>query len=169
MKTRLSAFILFAAGLLAGPALAADHTLKVRKTVEVSADAAKTWKAVKDFGGLHTWHPAVEKTDIKSGGDNKVGTVRVLTLKGGGTITETLTAHSDKKRSLSYRIDDSPLPVTDYQSTLTVKPSDSAGKATVIWRATFKAKQGSKKADAQKTMDGVFAAGLDNLKKQLGS
>lgn len=154
-----------AAFALAGaPAYAID----VSKSVEVGADPAKAWDAVKDFGGLHKWHPAIEKTDIKSGGDNKVGTVRVLSLKGGGTVTETLTAHAPD-RSLTYRIDESPLPVAGYTSTVVVKPGKAAGKSTVIWTATFKAKEGTPDAEAQKVMEGIFDAGLGNLQKQLGS
>lgn len=149
--------------LAAAPAFA----LKVSKSVQVTADPGKTWVAVKDFGGLHKWHPAVENTEIKSGGDNKVGTVRELSLKGGGKITETLTAYSSKRHSLSYHIEDSPLPVADYNSTIAVKPG-KAGKSTVVWSSTFKAKQGSTDAEAKKVIEGIYDAGLGNLQKQLG-
>ena len=60
--------------LMAAPSFAGQ--VKVDRSVTLAADAAKTWDTVKDFGELHTCHPAVEKTDIKKGGDNKPGTVR---------------------------------------------------------------------------------------------
>lgn len=164
VNLRLAA-VAAAFALGAAPAYAID----VIKSVEVGADQVKTWNAVKDFGGLHKWHPAVEKTDVKSGGDNKVGTVRELSLKGGGTITETLTAHSTPARSLTYRIDESPLPVVGYTSTIAVKPGTTLSKSTVIWSSTFKAKDGTSDADAKKAIEGIYDAGLGNLQKQLGS
>lgn len=168
MKTiRIACTALLAASVAAAPAFA-QGTIKVSKSMELAADAGKTWNAVKDFGGLHTWHPAVEKTDIKRGGDNKPGMVRVLSLKGGGEITETLTAHSSPARSLSYRIDKSPLPVTGYNSTIAVKPG-KAGSSTITWSSTFAAKPGTKDEEAKKVIGGIYDAGLDNLKKKLGA
>jgi len=145
----------------------AQGTIKVSRSMELSGGAAKTWSAVKDFGGLHTWHPAVERTDIRKGGDNKPGTVRVLSLKGGGTITETLTGHSEPARTLSYRIDKSPLPVVGYNSTLAVKSRGTG--STITWSSTFSAKPGTKDDVAKKVIEGIYDAGFDNLKRQLGA
>lgn len=157
---------LAAATFTISPAEAAP-TVKVSRTLVVHAAPDQTFDAIKDFGGWQSWHPAIEKTDIKSGGANKVGTVRVLSLKGGGTITETLTAFSARGKSYSYRIDESPLPVTNYRSTLAVK-SGKAGGSTLTWSSTFKAKQGVTDAEAKKAIEGVYDTGLDNLKTQLG-
>ena len=123
---------------------------------------------MKDFGGLHTWHPAVEKTDMKMGGDNKVGSGRVLSLKDGGTITETLAKYPASSRSMSCRIEESPLPATGYISTISVKPA-GARKSVISWTSSFKVKEGTPDADAKKATEGTYGAGFDNLKKQLGA
>ena len=72
-----------------------------------------------------TWHPAVATDEIVEGKNNTVGAVRLLTLKGGGTIKEKLLAFDAAGRSFKYAILEGVLPVSDYTSTFAVK---SAGK-----------------------------------------
>ena len=43
---------------------------------------------------LNTWHPALASDEIVEGTNNTVGAVRLLTLKGGGTIKEKLLAYN---------------------------------------------------------------------------
>ena len=150
----------------ATPSFAAN-TLTVARSYTLPAAPAKTWAAIKDFGGVHAWIPAVEKTEISKGGHNKVGTVRVLVLKGGGGVTEQLTAYSGASHSMSYKMLESPLPVVGYRSTLAVKPGKSGG-SVVSWSSNFKAKEGTPDAEAKKVIEGIYDSSVDNLKKQLG-
>ena len=144
----------------------ADEMLHVKKSVKIDASAATVWAKVADFGDLGAWHPAVAKTEIVEGTDNTVGAKRVLTLQDGGKINETLTAYSVNKKTLSYIITESVLPVSDYKSTLSVKPAGK-GKSVVTWVASFKHKDGSDDKTATDTINGVFDGGLGNLKKIL--
>lgn len=152
-------------------AFAAAPVLHVSKSVEVDASASAVWDKAKNFDGLNTWHPAVESDKIVEGGNNKVGAVRVLTLKGGGTIKEKLLAYDANAHSFKYAILEGVLPVSDYTSTLKVE-SLGKDKSKVTWSGDFKRKDtGDKPADnandktATDTMAGVYTAGLDNLKK----
>jgi mxaD protein len=158
--------------LLAGAfTQAAAPPLTASKTIAIDAPAAKVWHAAKDFNGLNTWHPAVATDEIVDGKNNTVGAVRVLTLKGGGTIKEKLLAFDAAGRSFKYAILEGVLPVSDYTSTFVVK---AAGKnrSSVTWTGHFKRKNvGDNPADnendktAVDTMSGVYQGGLDNLKK----
>lgn len=156
----------------AGVAVAADApVLHVSKSITIDAPAGKVWNQVKDFSGLNTWHPAVESDKIVEGTDNTVGAVRLLTLKGGGTIKEKLLGYDAGKRSFKYSILEGVLPVSDYSSTLHVKKAGK-DKSTVTWSGSFKRKDtGPKPADdandktATDTISGVYQGGLDNLKK----
>ncbi len=157
--------------LACGFAQAAAPRLTVSKTITIDAPAAKVWRAVKDFNGLNTWHPAVATDEIVEGKNNTVGAVRLLTLKGGGTIKEKLLAFDAAGRSFKYAILEGVLPVSDYTSTIAVK---SAGKnqSSVTWTGHFKRKNvGDNPADnendktARDTIGGVYQGGLDNLKK----
>jgi len=154
-------------------AFAAAPVLKVSKEVTIDAAPDAVWAKIKDFGGLNTWHPAVEKDEIVSGKDNEVGAVRHLSLKGGGDIKEKLLAYDARHHSFKYAILEGVLPVSDYTSTVVVTAAGK-GKSTVTWSGSFKRKDTSDKpaadaddATATKTMSGVYQAGLDNLKKMV--
>ena len=71
---------------------------KVIREVIIKVDPAKAWALVKDFGGIHKWHPAVESTttETKVDKDGVELPHRLLTLKGGGTILEKQTMVSDE-------------------------------------------------------------------------
>lgn len=139
-------------------------TLSVREEVSISAPAAKVWSTVSNFNDLGAWHPAVKSTEIVSGENNKVGTVRLLTLQDGGTVKEKLLAYKAKGKTFKYSILESVFPVSDYVSSVTVK-ADGKDKSLVVWEGTFKHKQGSDDDTAVKTMTSVYRGGLDNLKK----
>jgi len=170
----MKSFSVIACGLLvaaAGLCFAAAPKLTVSKSVTINAPVAKVWDAVKDFNGLNTWHPAVDTDQIVEGTNNQAGAVRLLTLKGGGTIKEKLLHFDAAGHSFSYTILEGVLPVTSYHSTLTVKAAGE-GKSQVSWSGEFKRKNiGDNPADnendktATDTIGGVYQGGLDNLKK----
>jgi mxaD protein len=169
---RITAIVYFVLMAVSGVAVAAGApVLKVSKSVTINAAADKVWGQARDFGGLNTWHPAVESDKIVQGTDNTVGAVRLLTLKGGGTIQEKLLAYDDAKRSFKYAILEGVLPVSNYTSTFHVAAAGK-NKSKVTWSGSFQRKDTGPKpaADAndktaRDTMSGVYKAGLDNLKK----
>jgi mxaD protein len=164
--------IAFGVSMLAcGLAMAAAPPLTVSKTVDIDASAAKVWHTVRDFNALNTWHPAVATDEIVEGKNNTAGAVRLLTLKGGGTIKEKLLAFNSAGHSFKYAIVEGVLPVSGYTSTLTVKPAGK-NKSRVTWSGHFKRKNvGDNPADnendktATDAVAGVYQGGLDNLKK----
>ena len=153
-----------AIALVATSGLAAN-VLSVKEKVELSVPPDKAWAVIKDFDGWQNWHPAVASTEITSGKGNTHGTVRVLMTKDGAKITERLERYQPKVFAYTYRIMDSPLPVTDYVSTIQVKGSKSG--CVVNWSSHFRAKEGTEDAEAVKTIRGIYTAGLDNLKAKL--
>ncbi len=159
--------------LASGASLAAAPRLHTMKSVTIDAPASKVWDAVKNFDGLNTWHPAVATDEIVAGKNNKAGAVRLLTLKGGGTIKEKLLSFDSSARTFHYSILEGVLPVSSYSSTLVVK-SKGAGHSVVTWSGSFKRKNtGDSPPDnendktALDAVNGVYQSGLDNLKKML--
>ena len=166
-----SAIVMGLSVLACGYAMAAAPTLTTSKTISIDAAAGKVWDLSKDFNGLNTWHPALASDEIVEGKNNVVGAVRLLTLKGGGTIKEKLLAYDAKGRTFKYAIVESVLPVSDYSSTFVVR-SAGKGKSKVVWSGHFKRKNvgdnpGDKENDqtAIDTINGVYQGGLDTLKK----
>ncbi|KAF3981445.1 MAG: SRPBCC family protein [Methylococcales symbiont of Hymedesmia sp. n. MRB-2018] len=121
---------------------------KMTASVTIDAPALDVWDVISNYGDM-SWHPAISNTTVDNG--NNKGSVRVLTLAGGGTITEELKKHDSGKMSYKYKITEMSaaqtiqhagqeeivpvLPVENYQATLTVK--EKAGKSVVTWVATY--------------------------------
>jgi mxaD protein len=147
-------------------------TLRVAKSVVISAPPAEVWDKVKSYDGLHTWHPGFASDEIVKGENNKVGAVRKLTVKDGPSFEEELLAYSTRGHLIKYKIiDPSPLPITNYVSILRVRPGKHPKTSVVMWEATFKRKKvdnpSAEENDAAlvKLFSGVFEGGLGNLKK----
>ncbi len=166
MSKLLVALSIVAFGFAAEANAADASTLYVIKSININAPAAKTWEKLAKFGDIGAWHPAFAKTEILSGKDFKVGAKRELTLQDGGKIHETLTAYSAKNKSMSYKITESGLPLTDYVSTLEVH-SNGADKSVVVWESSFNAKAPADDKTASDLINGVYDGGLSNLKKIL--
>lgn len=148
-----AAFAVLAAGLFASPAMALD----AQYSKDVAVPAAQAWAAIGDFCDISAWHPAVEKCELSQ---KDGATLRTLSLKGGGSILEKLVEQNDETMTLTYVIVEGALPVTNYKSTL--KVVQSGENARFDWSGTFDAR-GVSDANAAKTINGVYAAGVDSL------
>ena len=80
---------------------------------------------------------------------------------------ETQTARNEKEYSYSYAFVSSPLPVTNYKSTIKVT-AKGEGASVVTWTGTYTPDSGKEK-DAIDALSGVYEAGLaairDRFKK----
>ncbi|MEO5624702.1 MAG: SRPBCC family protein [Dokdonella sp.] len=158
---------------VSGNVFAAAPVLNVRESVTIHATPDEVWAQIQDFDGVGAWHPAVVKDQIIMGNNNTVGAERMLTLRGGGTVTEKLLAYDARHRRYRYAIRLGVLPVSDYVATISVKAA-GLNRSKVTWSGTFKRKHvapnppaNADDATAMKTMVGVYRTGLDNLKKIL--
>ncbi len=131
---------------------------KVDMKTNLNVTADEVWKLIGGFNTLPDWHPAIEKSELE-----EEGSMRRLSLAGGGTIMEKLEKLDDNERVYSYSIIDSPLPVSNYKATLRVKEDDE-GMTTVEWSSEFEAK-GAAENEAMDVIAGIYQAGFDNLKK----
>ncbi|MCW0213741.1 MAG: SRPBCC family protein [Pseudonocardia sp.] len=133
--------------------------------VPASADAV--WEVVREFDGLPSWHPAIDRSELTSGAEGAVGAVRRLTLGDGGVVTEKLIAIDDADRRYTYAfIEDNPFGCRRYVSTVRVAPVTDTGEAFVEWWAEFDAEG----ADEQKLVDlfanGVYGSGIAALRER---
>jgi carbon monoxide dehydrogenase subunit G len=133
---------------------------EVKQTVRLPAPVADVWRRIGGFNALPDWHPMVEKSELAEG-----GTVWKLTIPGGGVIVEKLEGKDDQSRTYSYSMTDSPLPVADFHASVHVH--QEGDEAVVEWESRFEPK-GASLDDASKTIQGLFEAGMDNLKKMFG-
>lgn len=160
---------------------------KMTATVTIAASPRTVWAVIADYGDM-SWHPAIAKVEADNG--NNKGSVRVLTLKDGGTITEQLKKHDDNKMSYKYKITQMSsvktiqhagkdeyipvLPVENYQATLSVKGKN--GKTVVSWVATYyrgyvnnNPPPELNEAAADKSVTAVLTTGLTHLMQKFDS
>ncbi len=166
-----TASVLGASLAACGHAWAAAPALTATKTMTIDAPVSKVWALTKDFNALNAWHPALASDEIVEGRNNVVGAVRVLTLKGGGTVKEKLLAYDAGRHMYKYAIIEGVIPVSRYTSTFVIK-SAGEGRSMVVWTGHFKRKNpGDNPGDAENdkaavdAISGVYQGGLDNLKK----
>lgn len=148
---------LFSLGVATGPAAAID----LSETVEVSASAGDSWAAIADWCSIPDWHPVIAACEPFAE-DGK--TMRKLTTGDGGELLEELQEMDEAGMSFSYTIIESPLPIANYASTMTV--AEDGDGATVTWSSSFEA-NGVSDEEAFEVMTGIYRAGLDELKSQL--
>jgi len=123
---------------------------------------------VGDFHAIHEWLPGV--TDTVSDGGTTPGTKRELVLGQGVVVHEQLESWDPEQMVLGYSIPDethdvSILPVKGYRSEINVL--DTGGTTLVTWTGRFYAPDGMSDADAVGPVDGLYKAGLENLKALL--
>ena len=138
--------------------------IKVSGTIP--APIAAVWAVAGDFGGIAKWVPALKDSNLapESSGAS-VGDIRQCVLEGGPSLVESQTARSDADWTYTYTITEGPLPVQNYESTITL---EADGEQTKLdWTASFDPDPG---AEEQVTamITGVYQAGVDTLKQRFG-
>lgn len=132
----------------------------VRKTIEVRA--SEVWNAIRSIGGLDRWFPAIAKCTVQGQG---VGARRVCELANGVTLFEKVEEIDDAGRVFKYSITESPLPISNYLGTVTVRDT-GGGKTEVTWSATFDAAEGQRD-EMVAMLNGAFADGITGLESNL--
>ncbi len=133
---------------------------KVSMSTQLNVSADQAWQMIGGFNSLPDWHPAIEKSEL-----TEAGQTRTLSLNGGGSIVEKLETVDDDARTYTYSIVDSPLPVANYTSTITVHKTED-GECRVDWSSDYDP-IGDATA-ASEAIQGIYQAGFDNLKKMFG-
>lgn len=97
----------------------------LRETLDLRADEASVWDAVRDFGALHTRLVRGFVVDTRL-----EGTARAVTFANGLTVTEQLVGADDAQRRLAYAIAGGRF--THYQGTVEVQDTGD-GRTRLVW------------------------------------
>jgi hypothetical protein len=139
----------------------------VSSVIDASADTV--WSRIRDFNGMPQWHPSIVDSRIENGQPaDRVGSIRQIQTKDGGTIRERLLALSDYEYSFSYEILESPMGVANYVSTLKLTPVTDGARCFAEWSAEFECEEGRERELAESVGQGVFQGGFDALKRHFG-
>jgi len=144
----------------------AENPLNSYASMRINSTASSVWDVVKDFDGLENWLPVFSAADIKSGTNNEVGAVRTLTIKDGPSFDEVLIAWDADERTYTYQvIDPAPLPVKNYESTLTVMQLEP-GVVDITWISSYQNNSNGEMSDDEVIafINGVYTTGLEQVK-----
>ncbi|MUL47232.1 SRPBCC family protein [Mycobacterium sp. CBMA293] len=101
-------------------------------SVDLNQPPSAVWELIGGFGSLPDWSLGVSSSELTHG-----GRLRHLRVHDGALIVERLLAFDERNRTYTYTIVESPLPVTDYFSTLRVLPGPTDAESRVEWSGTF--------------------------------
>lgn len=117
---------------------------------EIAAPADQVWDLIRDFGGIDRYTPGV---DVTCDGEGE-GAVRTIAM-GGASIVERCEKRDDDAKVLQYSIQESPLPLSNYLSTM--KVSGSGDSSTLEWSATF---DSDNEEMASQIVAGIYDGGI---------
>lgn len=130
---------------------------KVHESRALPASVDEVWALVGGFNALPEWHPAVRVSTLEDG-----GRVRRLELASGASLIERMFSFDESKRTYGYSIEEGPLPVSGYRSTVSVFAQPSDGGCRVEWSGEF-SPSGATESEAVAIIRGIYRAGLDHL------
>ncbi len=129
------------------------------RSVDVDGTPQQVWSAIGPFCAIRDWHPAIGSCTQ----DGKTPPTRTLVTKDGtATFVELQVAASSKQRRYSYAFVSSPLPVSNYRSTLKVTAKGSR-QSVVTWSGEYTPDPG-KDEDAVEALSGIYESGLQAIK-----
>ncbi|OSP53931.1 SRPBCC family protein [Pseudoruegeria sp. SK021] len=135
----------------------------------IPAEAEKVWERVRDFNGMPKWHPRIRDSRIEDAlPSDKVGCIRNFTLQNGDRLREQLLGLSDYDLFYTYGILESPMPLTDYISTLRLTPVTDGGRCFAEWSAEFSCAPEDEAGLVSGVGTNVFQGGFDALKRHFG-
>lgn len=139
--------------LAAGSANASVATIS--RTADVKAPVSEVWSFIGPFCAIKNWLPPIGQC-IE---DGKTPSTRILVTKDGKTaFVERQTGRSDAGHSYSYRFLASPLPVSNYRSTIKVT-AKGRSSSIITWSGSYIPERGKEKV-ASEALSGVYDAGL---------
>lgn len=130
----------------------------------VPAPLAEVWPHVRDFGGIHRWHPGITSCELTRGASGtEIGAQRRSVLADGGVVVENLLGLDDRGHALTSEIVESPFAVRRHVSTIRLAPVTSVGRTFAEWWVEFDADAADEADLADLFANGIFGAGLAGL------
>lgn len=142
---------------------------KVDNRIVIKAEPAKVWAMIKDLEKAEAWMPSVTSTKVEKKGAE---TLRTITLKNGGKVTERVKEIDDKEMKLKFEFVNGG-PVTNYNPYISVSAGPGAGESSVRYFHRFyrffpnnpPIPEGQDDASAVKFIEETYGSSLENLKK----
>jgi NADPH:quinone reductase-like Zn-dependent oxidoreductase len=141
----------------------------VHRSTIIDAPVDAVWALLRDFNGHERWHPAIAESRIEGGRrTDQLAAVRNFALRQGGRLRERLIALSDRDRTLTYAILDSPLPLFGYVASMRAKAVTDGRRTFLEWWSDFETTLGREDELASLVARDIYEAGFDAVKRAFG-
>lgn len=135
----------------------------------IPASVEEVWGRVRDFNSLPKWHPRIRESRIEDAEPaDKVGCIRNFQLQNGDGLREQLLGLSDYDMFCTYRILESPMPLTNYIATLRLTKVTDGDQTMIEWSAEFDCEPAEEDGLVEGIGTNVFQGGFDALKRHFG-
>ncbi len=143
--------------------------VKVVKSTILNASVDRVWDVLRDFNGHDSWHPAVIESAIERGQSSaKVGCVRRFKLVDGSELREQLLSLSDLEQAYSYCLLDTPVPLFNYVSHVSLVPVTDGDRTFWQWESRFDARAGEEAEMATMVGENIYQAGFEAIRQHMG-
>ena len=140
----------------------------VDKSTIVDAPVDRVWATLRDFNGHDQWHPAVAESHIEdTRPSDMVGAVRSFRLQDGAELRERLLALSDRERSFSYCLLDTPIPLLNYVAHVRLKPVTDGNRTFWRWQSKFTTPEGRERELGKLVGEDIYQQGFAAIKRLL--
>ena len=157
-RTVLNCYTALGAVAFLGAGITPASAATISRSADVNAPASAIWSLIGPYCAIKDWLPPVGQC-IE---DGKTPSTRILVTKDGkAAFVERQTARNEAEHSYSYTFLSSPLPVSNYHSTIKVTPK-ADGFSTITWSGSYTPARGQEQA-ANDALSGVYEAGLAEI------
>jgi hypothetical protein len=138
--------------------------VSVEYSAAVEASAERTWALIRQFGRIADWHPAIVHSVIEDGqAQDGINAIRRLELADGGRLRERLTTMDERRMALSYRFEESPLPLDHYEASVRVVRESDPARCILNWSASFEVRDAGTAAHFERLIKGLIVEGHNGL------
>lgn len=143
--------------------------IRVEESAIIDAPVDQVWALLRDFNGHDHWHPAIATSRIQGAvPSDQIGAVRDFRLTTGERLSEQLLKLSDTKRSFSYAIVESDVPLLNYTAHVELKPVTQGNATFWRWWSQFDTPPGREAELTSVVVDSVYRAGFEGMRSFLG-
>ena len=108
---------------------------------EIRVPVAKAWQILDDFGGVHKYHPTVDKSPIDNGVSRGLGAERVCHFGNGDQIKERITGYEAGEEYTVEIVDPGSFPLKTAEVRLSLRSVDE-DRSRVRFEMSFQPKYG---------------------------
>jgi hypothetical protein len=133
-------------------------TVKVSMTRTFDASADAVWKTISDFSIVDQYVKGITQSKTEGRG---VGVIRRIKFREHAEVVERLEALDEEKKTLTYSVLRTPLPMEGYVATMKVE--DLGGdRCELVWESTFKTEI-AQEVRIKKIIERLYTAGFEGL------